>query len=192
MTYLDELGRPDPPIAGDETLTLLGALERERATFAWKCDGLDEAGYRATVGASTLTLGSLLKHLALIEDDYFSHRMLGRSPGLPWDEVDWNADPDWEWRSAAADPPDDLLALWEAAVARSRATTEQILADGGFDRPAAGGGDVDGETPTIRRFLVDLIEEYSRHLGHADLIRESIDGVVGEDPPPATTFAALR
>src|SRR3954449_9925849 len=195
MTYLDELGRPDPPIAGAEILTLLGALERERATFAWKCSGLDEAGYRATVGASTLTLGALLKHLALVEDDYFSHRMEGRSPGKPWEDVDWDADPDWEWRTAADDPPEELLALWEAAVARSRATTEKILADGGFGRPAAGaagaGGD-DGETPNIRRFLVDLIEEYSRHLGHADLIRESIDGVVGEDPPPGTTFAALR
>lgn len=191
MTYLDELGRPDPPIAGDETLTLLGALERERAVFAWKCSGLDEAGYRATVGASTLTLGALLKHLALVEDDYFSHRMLGRSPGKPWEDVDWDADPNWEWRTAANDPPDELLALWEAAVTRSRATTEEILAAGGFDRPAAGGNG-DRDAPNIRRFLVDLIEEYSRHLGHADLIRESIDGVVGEDAPPGTTFAALR
>ena len=179
MTYLDELGSPEPPIAGDETLTLLGALERERATFRWKCEGLDEAAYRTTVGASTLTLGSLLKHLALVEDDYFSHRMLGRSPGPPWDGVDWEADPDWEWRTAADDPPDELLALWEAAVARSRATTEEILADGGFDRAAAYETG-DGRTPNIRRFLVDLIEEYSRHLGHADLIRESIDGSVGE------------
>jgi len=189
MTYLDDLGRPDAPIAGSETLTLLGALERERATFRWKCDGLNDAGYRATVGASTLTLGSLLKHLALVEDDYFSHRMLGRPPPPPWDGVDWDVDPDWEWRSAADDSPEELVALWEAAVARSRACTNEILAGGGFDRPAAYETG-DGETPSIRRFIVDLIEEYSRHLGHADLIRESIDGVVGEDPPPGTTFAA--
>ena len=189
MTYLDDLGRPDPPIAGPETLTLLGALERERATFRWKCDGLDDAAYRTTVGASTLTLGSLLKHLALIEDDYFSHRMLGRSPGKPWDSVDWEAEPDWEWRSAADDSPNELLALWEAAVARSRASTDEILAGGGFDRPAVFETG-DGETPSIRRFIVDLIEEYSRHLGHADLIREAVDGRVGEDPPPGTTFAA--
>jgi len=188
MTYLDELSEPEPPIAGDETLTLLGALERERATFRWKCDGLDEAGYRATVGASTLTLGSLLKHLALVEDDYFSHRMLGRALGPPWDGVDWQADPDWEWRTAADDPPRELLALWEAAVARSRAVTEEILAGGGFDTPAAYETG-DGQVPNIRRFVVDLVEEYSRHLGHADLIRESIDGVVGEGAPAGTTFA---
>jgi hypothetical protein len=189
MTYLDELGEPEPPIAGDETLTLLGALERERATFRWKCDGLDETGYRTTVGASTLTLGSLLKHLALVEDDYFSHRMLGRALGAPWDGVDWEADPDWEWRTAADDPPQELLALWEAAVARSRAATDEILADGGFDRLAAYETG-DGRAPNIRRFIVDLIEEYSRHLGHADLIRESIDGAVGEGAPAGTTFAA--
>jgi uncharacterized protein DUF664 len=188
MTYLDELSEPEPPIAGDETLTLLGALERERATFRWKCDGLDEAGYRATVGASTLTLGSLLKHLALVEDDYFSHRMLGRALGPPWDGVDWQADPDWEWRTAADDPPRELLALWEAAVARSRAVTEEILAGGGFDTLAAYETG-DGQVPNIRRFVVDLVEEYSRHLGHADLIRESIDGVVGEGAPAGTTFA---
>jgi hypothetical protein len=190
MTYLDDLGEPEPPIAGDEALTLLGALERERATFRWKCDGLDESGYRATVGASTLTLGSLLKHLALVEDDYFSHRMLGRSPGPPWDGIDWEADPDWEWRTAADDAPEELLALWEAAVVRSRASTDEILAGGGLDRPAAYETG-DGETPNIRRFIVDLVEEYSRHLGHADLIRESIDGAVGEGAPEGTTFAGL-
>src|SRR5882757_7573696 len=54
----------EPPIAGDETATLLGSLERQRATFAWKCGGLDAAGLRATVGASSMTLGGLLKHLA--------------------------------------------------------------------------------------------------------------------------------
>ena len=190
MTYLDELSEPEPPIAGDETLTLLGALERERATFRWKCDGLDEAGYRATVGASTLTLGSLLKHLALVEDDYFSHRMLGRALGPPWDDVDRESDPDWERRTAADDPPRELLALWEAAVARSRGAAEEIIAHGGSDRPAAYETG-DGETPNIRRFIVDLIEEYPRHLGHADLIRESIDGAIGEGAPEGTSFAGL-
>jgi hypothetical protein len=191
MTYLDDLGRPEPPIAGDEALTLLGSLERERATFGWKCGGLDEAGLRTTVGASTLTLGSLLKHLALIEDDYFSHKMLGRSPGPPWDVVDWDADPDWEWRTAADDSPPELMALWEASVTRSRASTDEILARGGLDQPAAVSYP-DGSVPNIRRFVVDLIEEYSRHTGHADLIREYVDGAVGEDPPAGTGFAAGR
>src|SRR5882757_11557605 len=109
----------EPPIAGDETATLLGSLDRQRATLAWKCGGLDAAGLRATVGASPMTLGGLLKHLALVEDDHFSRKLLGRDPGAPWDTVDWDADPDWEWRSAAADSPGELMALWQDAVARS-------------------------------------------------------------------------
>ena len=75
-----------PPLAGDETATLLGSLERQRATFAWKVGGLDAAGLQATVGVSTMTLGGLLKHLALVEDDYFSRRLAGGSwlpPGTP-------------------------------------------------------------------------------------------------------------
>src|SRR5262245_19117155 len=143
---------------------------------------------RTTVAASTLTLGSLLKHLALIEDDYFSGRMLGRALGPPWNEVDLDTDMDWEFRTANDDSPEDLMSLWESAVARSRSATEEILADGGFDRPGA--IEWNGERPNIRVFLVSLIEEYARHLGHADLIRESVDGVVGEDPPEGTGFAA--
>src|SRR5450631_128121 len=65
MTSPNEQGRPEPPVAGDETATLLGSLERQRATLAWKCGGLDAAGLRATLGASSMTLGGLLKHLAL-------------------------------------------------------------------------------------------------------------------------------
>jgi hypothetical protein len=105
----DTQGRPGPPVAGDETATLLGSLDRQRAIFAWKCGGLDAAGLRATAAASSMTLGGLLKHLALVEDEYFSHRLLGRDPGPPWDAVDWDADPDWEWHSAAADPPGAAL-----------------------------------------------------------------------------------
>jgi len=169
-------------------MALLGSLERLRATFAWKCGGLDEQGLRTTVAASALTLGSLLKHLALIEDDYFSNRMLGRELGPPWSDVDLDTDMDWEFRTAKDDSPEHLMALWEAAVARSRAATDEILANGGFDQPSA--MESEGERPNIRRFLVDLIEEYARHVGHADLIREYVDGVVGEDPPEGTGFAA--
>jgi hypothetical protein len=98
----------------------LGSLDRERAIFAWKCGGLDAAGLRATAAASSVTLGGLVKHLALVEDEYFTRRLLGRDLGPPWDSVDWDADPDWEWHSAAADSPEQLYALWRDAVARSR------------------------------------------------------------------------
>jgi Protein of unknown function (DUF664) len=174
---------PEPPLAGDETATLLGSLERQRATFAWKSGGLDAAGLRATVGVSSITLGGLLKHLALVEDDYFSRRLHGRELGPPWDSVDWDADPDWEWHSAADDTPEQLLTLWQNAVSRSRSAVTEALADGGLDHLATGITNARGEAPSLRRIMIDLIEEYARHVGHADLIRESVDGLVGEDPP---------
>jgi hypothetical protein len=181
LTYLNEEGRPEPPVAGDETATFRGSLERQRAIFAWKCGGLDAAGLRATVGASSITLGGLLKHLALIEDNYFSVRLLGREPAPPWDTVDWKADRDWEWHSAAEDTPEQLYTLWQDAVARSRAAVTEALADGGLDQLVR--STTWSEPPSLRRLLIDLIEEYARHVGHADLIRESVDGLVGEDPP---------
>jgi CHASE2 domain-containing sensor protein len=111
--------RIEPPTAGTEAELLLASLDRQRAIFAWKTGGLDAAGLRATTAASTMTLGGLIKHLALVEDDMFSQKLLGQ-PAAP---------------------------------------------------------------PNLRRMVVDMIEEYARHIGHADLLRESVDGLVGEDPP---------
>src|ERR1700733_4375013 len=105
----------EPPVAGTEAETLIGSLERQRRTFAWKCGGLDAAGLRATVGVSSVTLGGLLKHLALVEDDYFTRRLAGQELGAPWDTVDWDADPDWEWQSAGQDSPEQLMALCQDA-----------------------------------------------------------------------------
>jgi len=172
----------EPPVAGDETATLLGSLERQRATLAWKCGGLDGAGLRATLGPSTITLGGLLKHLALVEDHTFAYRFRGEELGPPWDAVDWDADPDWEWRTAAEDTPEQLTALWQAAVARSRATVAGALAGGDLGQLGRS-TTATGESPSLRRLVIDLVEEYARHVGHADLVRESVDGLVGEDPP---------
>lgn len=171
----------EPPVAGNELDTLVGGLERQRRYIAWKCGGLDSAGLQAKLGPSSMTLGGLLKHLALVEDDVFSVKLHGRKPQPPWDTIDWDADPDWEWRSAAEDSPEQLMTLWQDAVGRSRALVAQALADGGLDRPAAFGWP-DGRIRSLRRLMMDMIEEYARHLGHADLIRESVDGLVGEDP----------
>jgi uncharacterized damage-inducible protein DinB len=179
MTDVDEHGRPQPPLAADETATLLGFLDYQRATLAWKCRGLDQAGLTATVGVSSVTLGGLLKHMAYVEDDWFTRWLHGRERPAPWSEVDWRADPDWDWHSAAEDTPEELFALWVGSVARARAAVAEALADGGLQRPARRTWP-DGPAPSVRWILCHMIEEYARHNGHADLIRESVDGETGE------------
>jgi hypothetical protein len=172
----------EPPLAGSEAEALLGALDRLRATFRWKADGLDAAGLNQTVGASTLTLGGLLKHLARCEDQQFGGKLAGAAPSAPWSEAHPGGDPDWEFRSAAADPPAALYRLWDAAVERSRDRVAAALAVGGLDQPVH--ASADGVHANLRRLVCDMIEEYGRHTGHADLIREAVDGRTGEDPWP--------
>jgi hypothetical protein len=175
------MGRVEPPIAGDEAAAVLGELDRVRSYIAWKCGGVDAAGMRTTLGPSTMTLGGLLKHLALVEDAHFAKLLFDREPPPPWDAVDWDAEPDWEWRTAADGTPEQLMSLWDGAVSRSRAIVSEALADGGLDHVGAY-VTRDGQSPNLRRILLDLIEEYARHVGHADLIREAVDGLTGEDP----------
>lgn len=172
----------EPPLAGSETEHLVGALDRLRATFRWKADDLDAAGLETRVGASSLTLGGLLKHLAAVEDYHFTTKLRGEPIGAPWDTTGWDGSNDWEFTSAADDTPDVLYALWDGAVERSRARLDAALADGGLDQLAHASA-ADGRHASLRRLVCDLIEEYGRHTGHADLLREAVDGLVGEDPP---------
>ena len=169
-------------MAGSEAEHLFGALERLRTTFRWKADGLDSEQLRVRVGASRLSLGGLLKHLAFVEDFTTTVKLAGRPPGDPWDPSGWDDDPDWEFTSADADSAEDLYALWEGAVDRSRERFAAAVADGGLDRLVAA-DDGEGHHASLRRLVCDLVEEYGRHTGHADLLREAVDGRVGEDPP---------
>lgn len=177
-------GQPpwEPPLAGTETQHLIGALDRLRATFRWKAGDLDAAGLQVSVGASSLTLGSLLKHLAVVEDYTFTTKLSGASIGAPWETTYRRDVPDWEFASAAEDSPEQLYGTWDAAVLRSRARLDAALAEGGLDQLVHASAS-DGRHASLRRLLCDLIEEYGRHTGHADLIRETVDGRVGEDPP---------
>ncbi len=172
----------EPPFAGTEAEHLVGALERLRATFRWKASDLDAAGLQARIGASSLTLGGLLKHLAAGEDYMFTTKLSGESIGAPWEATGWDGTDDWEFTSAAADTPDQLYALWDGAVERSRARLDAALADGGLDQ-LVHVSSPDGRHASLRRLVCDLIEEYGRHTGHADLLREAVDGLAGEDPP---------
>jgi Protein of unknown function (DUF664) len=172
----------EPPTAGTEVEHLLGMLERLRATFRWKADGLDAAGLGQRLGGSSLTIGGLLKHLAFVEDYTFTVKLSNRAPGEPWQSADWDADPDWEFSSAATDTPEQLYAIWDGAVERSRSRLRAALLEGGL-AGLAELHDENGEHVSVRRLVCDLVEEYGRHTGHADLLRESVDGLVGEDPP---------
>ena len=113
----------------------------------------------------------------------FTTKMRGEPMGAPWDATGWDGSNDWEFTSAADDTPEQLYALWDGAVERSRARLDAALADGGLDQPVHVSWP-DGRHASLRRLVCDLIEEYGRHTGHADLLREAVDGRVGEDPPP--------
>ena len=132
-------------------------------------------------------MAGLARHLGLTEDafveDYtFTVKLGGEPPDEPWRSAPWDDDPDWELTSAATDTPEHLYDLWDDAVARSRLRLAAALETGGMDLPAHLSSP-DGHHPSLRRLLHDLVEEYARHTGHADLIREDVDGRVGEDPP---------
>lgn len=179
MTELDRHGRPERPLAAGELETLLGFLNYQRATLAWKTGGLDSEGLRASVGVSTITLGGLLKHLAFVEDYWFSRRLHGRDPAFPWVTTTWNTDSKRSWHPVPNDTWEQLHAQWQEAVTRSSHSVDEALAEGGLDTPARQPSP-NGASPSLRWILIHMIEEYARHNGHADLIRESVDGETGE------------
>jgi hypothetical protein len=181
MTVLDTTIH-EPSFTAGEVEMLLFALDRSRAQFAWKCGGLDAAALRQPHPPSTMTLGGLVKHMAFIEAYYTAQDLTGGPPIGPWKAEDFEADPDWCWHSAADDSPEELYALWQGAVERRQAAVAKALAEGGLDQPTKS-VTPDGQSPNLRRILVDLHDEYARHVGHADLFREAVDGLVGEDPP---------
>lgn len=172
----------EPPLAGTEAEHLVGSLDRLRATFRWKADDLDAAGLAAQIGASDLTIGGLLKHLASVEDVYFAWKLSGEPPGPQWSYLrDWEGESDPTF--VVEESPAELYALWDGAVERSRARLAAALAAGDPSQLVEVSNE-DGQHASLRRLLCDLIEEYGRHTGHADLLREYVDGRVGEDPPP--------
>ena len=175
----------EPPLAGTEVEALIGSLDRMRGYLLWKCGGLDADGIRATLGPSTITLGGLLKHLAVVEAITFSFKMHGRAPFAPFDTADWD-DEGWHWRVEEDDTPEWLETLFKDSVAKGQALVAEAIAHGGLGGPTEAAND-EGEHANVRRMVLDMIEEYGRHVGHADLIRESVDGLVGEDPPGERT-----
>ena len=172
----------EPPFAGTETEHVLGSLDRLRATFRWKADGLDDGQIHRSATPSSLTVAGLLKHLAVQEDYAAFVKIGGRPMPAAWDDNDWDRDQDWEFSSASQHSPAELYALYDEAVARSRETIRDVVDDRGLDGDSAVSLP-DGTAASVRRILFDLLEEYGRHTGHMDLVREAVDGRTGEDPP---------
>jgi uncharacterized damage-inducible protein DinB len=170
--------RAEPTFSNDEVGMLRSFLDHYRATIRLQASGLTAAQLEQPLPPSDLTLGGMLKHLAFVEDYWFSYHLLGHDPAPPWDSAPWSDDPDWDWHSAAGTPHAELDALLAAAIARSDECLDAALAaDPDLSRPVARTRPPEkGETASVRWVLVHLVEEYCRHAGHADLIRQSIDG----------------
>lgn len=168
--------RVDPPQRGTEAELLYAFLDYQRATLGRKTSGLDAEQLRRTLPPSTMTLAGLLKHLALVEDYWFSYVFAGNEDAPVFRDVDWDADPDWEWHSAVADEPAALRALHDGTVVHSRA----VVAGEELHAESVRANRRTGEKFSLRWIVLHMIEEYARHNGHADLIRESIDGQRGE------------
>ena len=177
----DESSRVDPPLQADEATTLRAFLDFHRDTFRWKCSGLTQEQLAQPLAPSDMTLGGMMKHLALVESSWFEEVYAGGLYMPPFDSVDWDADRDWEWHTAKDDTPTELRALFDEAVRRADAVIEAAVAADGLDGVSMEESRHEGEGAfSLRWILVHMIEEYARHLGHADLIRESIDGQTGQ------------
>jgi len=133
---------------------------------AWWEPPIAASALHAGLASSALTLAGLLSHLAFVQDFTSATKLGGGSPGDPWAGLDWDGTDDASF--GVGGDAQALYALYDDAVARAR----QRYADA---------------HPSLRRLLFDLLEEYARHTGHADLLREAVDGRVGEDPPPGWT-----
>lgn len=158
----------------DERATLVSFLDYFRSVLIRKATGLTRAQLARSLAPSSLTIGGLVKHMVGVEEHWFQTAWAGRPEMDLFDGVDWDADRDWEFHSAADDHPLDLLGWYETACARSRA-----VIDGADDLDALAVGTGDTAT-SLRWILVHMVEEYARHCGHADLIRESIDGTTDD------------
>lgn len=179
---VDDHGRRMPPMSADEVDTLLGFLDYQRATFAWRTSHLTTEQLRQRLEhPSSMTLAGMMKHLALVEDQWIS--ITAGEEALPsvWHGLGITRDDDWDWTSALENSADDLRAIWSGSVGRSRDVMARLLASGrsvamAATHPAWGGQ----AHVSLRWILTHMIEEYARHNGHADFLREAIDGQCGE------------
>ena len=167
--------------AADEPTTLVEMLDFYRGVMLNKADGLTDTQLSHAHPPSDLTIGGLLMHLALVEDSWFDDKFAGRPELEPWASIPWDDDHDWEFHHAHERTGDDLRNLYNESVARSQATISAAIASPtGLDTESVRRRDLDDKPWNLRWIMVHMIEEYARHCGHADYIRQSIDGVTGD------------
>ncbi|WP_433547946.1 DinB family protein [Streptomyces sp. CA-294286] len=164
--------RPAPPLRGDERESLRVYLDFHRATLAMKCEGLgDEDLRRRSMPPSTLCLLGLVRHMAEVERTWF-RRVVNQERDLPFL---WSAKGDYqEAYDASSSTRAEVFPAWEAEVAHARRIereAQSLDVTGYFARWE--------QDVSLRRVMLHLIHEYARHNGHADFLREGIDGVVG-------------
>ncbi|WP_130799846.1 DinB family protein [Streptomyces otsuchiensis] len=163
--------RVGPPLTGSERETLRGFLDYQRATLAMKCRGLDDDALRQrSMPPSTLTLLGLVRHLAEVERAWFRRVFEDNAAPMVWsDRTDFQAAYDAS-RSTRA----EAFTAWEAEVERSRRIEREAAT-----LDVTGLQPRNGATVSLRLVMVHVTLEYARHNGHADLLREGLDGTVG-------------
>jgi uncharacterized damage-inducible protein DinB len=163
--------RADPDPASDERTTLLQFLTFLRQTMLLKAEGLTEEQARITLIPGGLSMLTLVRHMVEVERGWFQNAFLGRDVPFEWCDDD---DPDRDFHPG----PDDTLAEAVDLYRREIEASDAVVAAADLDELAS--EERSGGRVNLRWILVHMIEETGRHCGHADLIRESIDGTVGE------------
>lgn len=170
MTPRPEL--PSIPLAASERETLIAFLDFYRAALIDKAHGLNDEQLHIALPPSTLTLSRLIGHAALVEYTWFRERFDGDPMPEPFGSFDWDDDRDAEMTLAQTWSSAELIEQFNSAVADSR---RRIEAADSLDQLSVL-SNFEGEQWNLRWILIHMIEEYARHCGHADFIRESIDG----------------
>jgi uncharacterized damage-inducible protein DinB len=166
---------PDPTTTSERD-SLGQYLDYQRETILRKTEGLTKAQLAQRIPTSGLTLAGILYHLALNEEAWFEGDFGGRPPREDFAGIDWAADPDYEFHTAMEKEPDWLRQRYRDACDRAR----QVTAAAGSLDDLSVSTRVGGKPFTLRWVMLHLIEETARHAGQADLLREAIDGAVGE------------
>ncbi|AXE25415.1 Mini-circle protein [Streptomyces globosus] len=174
MTTTPGSSRTEPPTRAGEREMLEGWLDYHRATLAWKCEGLAEEDLRrAPLPPSELSLMGLVRHMAEVERYWFREIMLGED--LP-DRYVTREDRDGDFHFTAEDTWADAERVWRTEVEEAR----KAAAGRSLDLASKADSHHRGEVFTLRWVYLHMIEEYARHNGHADLLREQLDGATGD------------